>query len=163
MIPVRVAGLAVDARSQPVVILKPMDDPEGDLVLPIWIGHLEATAIVAGLEGTILPRPLTLDLMRELIATLDAEVERISVTKIEEGTFYAEILLNTPKGERILDARPSDAIGLALRTGGTLWVAAEVLQSAGIRVEQDDAADKEETVAEFSKFLEDVDPEDFQG
>ena len=162
MIPVLIAGLAVDARSQPVVILKPLDDEVGQgRILPIWIGGLEAAAIVAGLNEVSPPRPLTLDLMRDMIHTLDAEVERIEVTRLEEGTFFAEITLDTPGGERVLDARPSDAIGLSLRTGTTIWVAEEVLERAGIVMEQD--VDEEAEVAAFSEFLDHVDPEDFQG
>ncbi|NLE99124.1 MAG: bifunctional nuclease family protein [Propionibacterium sp.] len=166
MIPVRIAGLALDVRSQPVVILKPVDDAVANgKVLPIWIGNLEATAILAGMEGAQLPRPLTLDLMRDMISALDATVDRIVVTKIEEGTFYAEITLTTPSGQRILDARPSDAIGLSLRTESALLVAAEVFQAAAILIQQEGepTVDEEEAVAEFSKFLDDVDPEDFQG
>lgn len=164
MIPVRIAGLALDARSQPVVILKPIDEELGHgRILPIWIGGLEAAAIFAGLEGEAPPRPLTLDLMRSMLESLGAEVERIAVTKIEDGTFYAEITLTTPGGERVLDARPSDAIGLSLRTGSVIWVAADVLDEAGIVDEREEEVDEEAEVAAFSEFLAHVDPEDFQG
>ncbi|MHA6513800.1 bifunctional nuclease family protein [Tessaracoccus sp. Z1128] len=164
MIPVRIAGLALDTRSLPVVILKPIDEEAGQgRMLPIWIGGLEAAAIFAGAEGTPPPRPMTLDLMRAIIEVLDAEVERIAVTRIEDGTFYAEITLNTASGQRVLDARPSDAIGLALRTGSVIWVAEAVLGEAGIADEREEAVDEEAEVAAFSEFLANVDPEDFQG
>ena len=164
MIPVRIAGLALDARSQPVVVLKPVDEELGHgRILPIWIGHLEAAAIFAGIEGDPPPRPLTLDLMRAMLDSLGAEVERIAVTRIEDGTFYAEITLNTPGGDRVLDARPSDAIGLSLRTGSVIWVAAEVLDEAGIADDRQEPVDEEAEVAAFSEFLDKVDPEDFQG
>lgn len=164
MIPVRIAGLALDVKQQPVVILKPLDEEPGQgSMLPIWIGGLEAAAILAGADGNPAPRPLTLDLMRAMLESLDAEVERIAVTKLENGTFFAEIRLSTPAGERVLDARPSDAIGLSLRTGSVIWVADEVLEQAGVPDEREGDADEEAEVAAFSEFLEHVDPEDFQG
>lgn len=98
-----------------------------------------------------------------MLESLGAEVERIAVTKIEDGTFYAEITLTTPGGERVLDARPSDAIGLSLRTGSVIWVAADVLDEAGIVDEREEEVDEEAEVAAFSEFLAHVDPEDFQG
>ena len=154
MIPVRIAGLALDVKQQPVVILKPLDEEPGQgSMLPIWIGGLEAAAILAGADGNPAPRPLTLDLMRAMLESLDAEVERIAVTKLENGTFFAEIRLSTPAGERVLDARPSDAIGLA----------DEVLEQAGVPDEREGDADEEAEVAAFSEFLDQVDPEDFQG
>lgn len=164
MIPVRIAGLALDARQQPVVILKPLDEDLGHgRILPIWIGGLEAAAILKGADDTPPPRPLTLDLMRSMLEALDAEVERIAVTRIDDGTFYAEITLNTPLGDRVLDARPSDAIGLSLRTGSVIWVAEDILDQAGIADEREEQVDEEEEVKAFSEFLEHVDPEDFQG
>lgn len=98
-----------------------------------------------------------------MLDSLGAEVERIAVTRIEDGTFYAEITLNTPGGDRVLDARPSDAIGLSLRTGSVIWVAAEVLDEAGIADDRQEPVDEEAEVAAFSEFLDKVDPEDFQG
>ncbi|MDX5398481.1 MAG: bifunctional nuclease family protein, partial [Actinomycetes bacterium] len=124
MIPVRIVGLALDVKSQPVVILKPLgEEPGQGRMLPIWIGGLEATAILMAVEGTPPPRPLTLDLMKSMLETLDAEVERVEITRLEEGTFFAEITVRSPGGLRVLDARPSDSIGLALRTGTQILVA----------------------------------------
>lgn len=164
MIPVRIAGLALDVKQQPVVILKPLDEETGQgRMLPIWIGGLEAAAILAALSDNPPPRPLTLDLMRRLIDAVGADVERIAVTRIEDGTFYAEITLSTSGSEQVLDARPSDAIGLALRTGSVIWVDEEVLERAGIPDEREPEVDEDAEVAAFSEFLEHVDPEDFQG
>ncbi len=164
MIPVSIVGMAVDAMSRPVVVLKPVSEETGSgRMLPIWIGGLEAAAILAGTDGAPPPRPLTLDLMRSMIQSLGATVEQIAVTKIEDGTFYAEITLDSPAGRLVLDARPSDAIGLSLRTGTTIWVAEEVLDDAGIPDERDAPADQEAEVAAFHEFLENIDPEDFQG
>lgn len=164
MIPVRIVGLALDVKSQPVVILKPLgEEPGQGRMLPIWIGGLEATAILMAVEGTPPPRPLTLDLMKAMLETLDAEVERVEITRLEEGTFFAEVTVRSPGGLRVLDARPSDSIGLALRTGTQIWVAEAVFEEAAIPDQTGEAADEEAEVAAFSEFLEHVDPEDFQG
>ncbi|MCB0887760.1 MAG: bifunctional nuclease family protein [Propionibacteriaceae bacterium] len=164
MIPVHIAGLAIDVEQQPVVILKPIGEGAGEgRMLPIWIGGLEAAAIVAALGDTPPPRPLTLDLMRRVLDAVDAEVERVAVTRLENGTFYAEITLRTSNRQQVLDARPSDAIGLALRTGTVIWVAENLLDRAGIPDEREPEADEEEQVAAFHEFLDQVDPEDFQG
>ncbi len=163
MIPVTIASLAVDARSQPVLILKPVDeDPGAGKVLPIWIGHQEATAIVLAVEGTTPPRPLVYDLFARLLRAVDAEVQRVEITRIEDGTFYAEISLRTPAGHRIIDARPSDSVALAVRVGAPIFVADAVMDEAGIR-EPEPQEDDESEVAAFADFLDSVDPEDFRG
>ncbi len=165
MVQVRVVGLAVDSRSQPVILLKPiLEEPGTGTMLPIWIGAQEATSIFIAVEGAEAPRPLAHDLMKTLLETVGAEVERVEVTKIEGGTFYAEITLRTREGRRILDARPSDSIALAARVDAPIWVADEVLEEAGIVDETEGPHEDEEAkLAEFKRFLEEVDPEDFQG
>ena len=165
MVQVRVVGLAVDSRSQPVILLKPiLEEPGTGTMLPIWIGAQEATSIFIAVEGAEAPRPLAHDLMKTLLDTVGAEVERVEVTKIEGGTFYAEITLRTREGRRILDARPSDSIALAARVDAPIWVADEVLEEAGIVDETEGPHEDEEAkLEEFKKFLEEVDPEDFQG
>ncbi|GAA2042415.1 bifunctional nuclease family protein [Agromyces tropicus] len=166
MVQVRVLGIALDAARQHIVLLKPLGDEEGEgRVLPIWIGEQEATSILIALGGDHAPRPLTHDLMVTLLETVDARIERIEVTRIEEGTFYGLLTLVTPTGPLVLDCRPSDAIGLAVRVEAALYVADAVMDEAGIpaeMVEHHDSGD-EEKLEEFKKFLEDVDPEDFQG
>ena len=133
MVQVRVAGVALDASGQHVLLLKPLDQMPGDgLVLPIWIGQLEATSILVAVENADVPRPLAHDLMRLMLLALDASATRVEVTRIDDGTFYAEITITTPLGDRIVDARPSDAIALATRTGAAIWVADEVLAEAGV-------------------------------
>jgi bifunctional DNase/RNase len=165
MVQVRVVGLAVDSRSQPVILLKPiLEEPGTGTMLPIWIGAQEATSIFIAVEGAEAPRPLAHDLMKTLLDTVGAEVERVEVTKIEGGTFYAEITLRTREGRRILDARPSDSIALAARVDAPIWVADEVLEEAGIVDETEGPHEDEDAkLAEFKRFLEEVDPEDFQG
>jgi bifunctional DNase/RNase len=169
MIQVRVAGVALDPTGQHVILLKPIDEIPGEgLILPIWIGQMEATSILVAVEGADVPRPLAHDLMRSLLETLGASVTDVTVARIEDGTFYAEVTLSTSLGERIVDARPSDAIALASRVGASLWVAEEVMDEAGVpdtvtEAESDDVSDPiaRERLDEFKRFLEDVDPEDF--
>lgn len=162
MVQVRVAGVALDASGQHVLLLKPVDQIPGDgLVLPIWIGQLEATSILVAVENAEVPRPLAHDLMGLILTALDASATRVEVTRIEDGTFYAEITLSTALGDRVVDARPSDAVALASRVGAAIWVADEVLTEAGVPdvLTETDAA---ESLDEFKRFLDDVEPEDFE-
>ncbi|MFB7892437.1 bifunctional nuclease family protein [Microbacterium sp. NPDC056044] len=163
MVQVRVAGVALDASGQHVLLLKPVDQIPGDgFVLPIWIGQLEATSILVAVENAEVPRPLAHDLMGLILTALDAVAAKVEVTRIEDGTFYAEITLSTALGERIVDARPSDAVALASRVGAPIWVADAVLAEAGVPdvLTETDAAER---LDEFKRFLDDVEPEDFEG
>ncbi|MFB8385746.1 bifunctional nuclease family protein [Microbacterium sp. NPDC055910] len=164
MVQVRVAGIALDESGQHVLLLKPIDQlPGAGRMLPIWIGALEATSILIAVEGASVPRPLAHDLMKGVIESVDASVERTEITRIDDGTYYAEITLVTPGGIRIIDARPSDAVALASRAGAALWVADAVMEEAGVPDLMSDEVDAEESVDEFKRFLNDVDPDDFRG
>lgn len=166
MVQVRIVGVALDSRAQHLILLKPMDEEVGSgRMLPIWIGAQEATSILIAVEGAEAPRPLSHDLMKTLIEAVGASVERVDVTKIEDGTFYAELQLRTPHGSLVIDSRPSDAIALAARTDAPIWVNDEVLEEAGIVDEGEEIAPEvqEERLDEFRKFLDEVDPDDFQG
>lgn len=163
MVQVRVAGVALDATGQHVLLLKPIDEMPGDgLVLPIWIGQLEATSILVAVEQAPVPRPLAHDLMRTMLDAVDAQVTRVEVTRIDDGTFYAEITLSTALGDRVIDARPSDAVALASRVGSGIWVDEAVMAEAGVPdvLTETDAAER---LDEFKRFLDDVEPEDFEG
>lgn len=160
---VRVAGVALDASGQHVLLLKPIDQLPGDgMVLPIWIGQLEATSILVAVEQAPVPRPLAHDLMRSMIESLGAEIDRVEVTRIDDGTFYAEITLTAGERTLTVDARPSDAVALASRTGTGIWVAEAVMAEAGVPdvLTESDASER---LDEFKKFLDDVEPEDFEG
>lgn len=165
MVQVRVLGVALDASGQHIILLKPLgEEVSQGRVLPIWIGSQEATSILIAVQGEQAPRPLTHDLMKTLLDTVGARVERIEVTRIEDGTFYGEITLSTTSGPLVLDARPSDSVALAARTEAPLFVADEVLEEAGIPAEMvEPQAKEEEALDEFKKFIEEVNPEDFQG
>ena len=164
MVQVRVLGVALDSAMQHIVLLKPiLEEPDEGRVLPIWVGSQEATSIAIGIEGEQAPRPLSHDLMKTLLDTVGASVERVDVTRIDDGTFYAAITLSTPAGRTVLDARPSDSVALAVRVDAPIWVADEVIDEAGIAAGMVELGGDEEKLDEFKRFLEDVDPEDFQG
>ena len=160
----------------PVVILKEVN---GDRYVPILIGMYEASAIEMGLKNIPFPRPMTHDLMTHILEKLQRTVDFIVITKIEDSTFYASIVLYN-EGEKIeIDARPSDAIALALRTKSPILVNEEILAKAGIplkamkreeRVETDEQSEEEmgglgrepmDEMAQFREFLKRVKPEDF--
>jgi uncharacterized protein len=163
MIEVRLATLAVDSRGLPVAILEPAVAAGGARrVLPIWIGTQEATAIMLAAEGATPPRPLVYDLMTTLIDRLDARVQQVAITKLTGGTYYAEITLRTQQGDEIIDARPSDSIALATRTGAPIFVAEAVFAAAEV-VDEATAGEEESEVAAFHDFLDSVAPEDFSG
>lgn len=160
---VRIASLALDPRTnQPVVLLKPLEEvPGSGRLLPIWIGHPEATAILLALEGVDTPRPMTHDLVLSLLGSLETLIERVEITRVDEGTFYAAIILRGEELVRVVDARPSDSIALAIRAGAPIYVADEVLDSAGVPDESVSEVDEEAELQAFRDFLEMVDPEDF--
>ncbi len=161
MVQVRVAGVALDATHQHVLLLKPIEElPGSGSVLPVWIGQLEATSILVAVEGAATPRPLAHDLMRRMLEASGAELVRVEVARIEDGTFYADVTLSTAAGERVVDARPSDAIALATRVGTPIWVADAVMAEAGVAdfLPEEDAS---EHLEEFKRFLDDIEPEDF--
>jgi bifunctional DNase/RNase len=164
MIQVRVVGIALDSAQQRIVLLKPLTQTEDEgQVLPIWVGDQEATSILIAVEGGTPPRPLTHDLMKTLIDAVDARVDRIEVTRLDDGIFYAEITLATPRGKLVIDARPSDSVALAVRVHAPMWVAEDVMEAAGIPASLVDVGGEEAELDDFKKFLENVDPEDFQG
>jgi len=172
MVQVRVGGVALDAAGQHVLLLKPLDMPPGEgRILPVWIGALEATSILVAVEGAEVPRPLAHDLMGDILRSLGGELERAEVTRIDDGTYYAQLTVRSPVGVRLVDARPSDAVALASRLSAPIWVADDVMEEAGVSDilesggesdEQVDEAPPEEKLDEFRRFLEDVDPEDFR-
>ncbi len=167
MIHVRIASLSVDSTSnQPVIILRPVDDEaSGGRLVPIWIGQTEATAILLALQGIVPPRPMTHDLLRNVIAGIGGTLTRIEITRIEEGTFYASIVIARADGSVVeIDARPSDSVALAVRTETPIYIAEEVLeQAAVIEVTEEPGESAEAEIERFREFLDDVDPSDFQG
>jgi bifunctional DNase/RNase len=154
MVEMSVAGIALDAASRsPIVLLR---DPSGRRQVPIWIDQAQAQNILAGINGERSPRPLSHDLMVELMAAGGLTLDRVIIHAIEDNTFRAVIKLSNATGEALeLDARPSDAIALALRTGSTIWMLEEVVVDASIPVDAEaDAVDQED----FRRFLDQTTP-----
>jgi hypothetical protein len=151
-------GVSFDlVGKQPIVLLKTKD---GNRYLPIWIGQPEAAAILMKLQGAATPRPMTHDLVTEILSHLDAQVIRITVTELRENTFFAQITVQMDGTEFEVDSRPSDAIALAIRAEAPIFAADEVIEESAIEFEGDDV-NEEEMVAEFKRFLDDVSPEQF--
>src|ERR671916_1457652 len=137
-------GVSFDlVGKQPIVLLKTSD---GNKFLPIWIGHLEAAAILVKLQNASTPRPMTHDLVTDILGQLDAEVVSVAVTELRENTFYARITLQQNGSEIEIDSRPSDAIALAVRFRATIYAADEVIEESGIEFEGE-GAEAEEGVA----------------
>lgn len=158
MIRLSLVGVRVEVpTNQPIVLLR---EEEGGRHLPIFIGPPEATAIVYALQGMDTPRPMTHDLFTTVLDELGAELERVVITDLQEGTFYAELELRRDGTSLRISARPSDAIALAVRQDDAVPIFAEeaVLDEAGV---QFDAEDEESQVEEFREFLDTVSPEDF--
>jgi uncharacterized protein len=152
-------GVSFDmVGKQPIVLLKTAD---GNKFLPIWIGHPEAAAILMKLQGAATPRPMTHDLVTDMLARLEARVIRIAVTELRENTFYAMITVALNGSEIEIDSRPSDAIALAVRSGAPIFAADDVIEESAIEFEHEEDVNQEEVVEEFKKFLDEVKPEDF--
>jgi bifunctional DNase/RNase len=142
---------------QPIVLLKTVDD---NRFLPIWIGHPEAAAILMKLQGADTPRPMTHDLIVDMLDQADTTCERISITELRDNTFYASITLSIAGSEIEIDSRPSDALALAVRMSAPIFVADEVIDESSIEFEQGEE-DNDEVVEKFKDFLDDISPEDF--
>jgi hypothetical protein len=147
-----VVGVRVELPSnQPIVLLK---ESEGERYLPIWIGAVEATAIAHAQQGVVTARPMTHDLMRDLLQALQARVDRVVITELQEGTFLSHLVFAS--GLEV-SSRPSDAIALALRMGVPVFAEDSVLDSAGIAVPDE----QENEVEKFREFLDTISPDDF--
>ena len=140
MVAMQVVGVRIEMPSnQPIVLLKEID---GVRFLPIWVGAVEATAIAFAQQGVIPPRPLTHDLMQDIVESLDATLTAVQVTAMEEGVFMASLLMRDPNGNAVsVSARPSDAIALALRTHSNILADSDLLDSVGIEIPEDVAQD----------------------
>lgn len=154
---VKLEGLALDMTTNtPVVVLT----PEGlDKVLPIWIGHAEAWAIAMELSGVGAKRPLTHDLLKNMLEELEAHVERVEITELKEQTFYALIHIRTNGHVKTIDARPSDSIAIALKTGAAIFVNEELFNMSA-----DPSADKPPIPTDRESLrdrLKNINPEDF--
>ena len=147
-----VVGVRVEMPSNsPIVLLK---ETQGDRYLPIWIGAVEATAIAFAQQGMVSLRPLTHDLFRDVLETLNVQLRTVNITALRDGIFYADLVFSN--GAEV-SARPSDSIALALRTGASIFASDEILDEAGVAIPDE----QEDEVEKFREFLDTISPEDF--
>jgi bifunctional DNase/RNase len=150
---VDVLGVRVEMPdNRPIVLLR---DAEGKRYLPIWIGAVEATAIAFAQQGVVPPRPLTHDLLKDVLDSTGNELSEVRITEVKDNIFFATLVLTS--GVEV-SARPSDSIALALRTGSRILCSEEVLAEAGLEA----PAEQEDEVEKFREFLDQVSPEDFE-
>ena len=154
----KIRGLMMDpVTNMPIVVLK---DVRGQAILPIWVGVYEANAIALEIEKVQTPRPMTHDLLCDILGELDVKCTQVSVTELRENTFFASITLSVAGRELEIDSRPSDAIALAVRSGAPIYAAEEVISEWAIEFEHD-VEESEDVVEKFKEFLDEVSPEDF--
>jgi bifunctional DNase/RNase len=151
-------GVSFDmVGKQPIVLLKTVDSNK---FLPIWIGHPEAAAILMKLQGATTPRPMTHDLVCDMLGELEVRCTQVAVTELRDNTFFAAITLNVAGRDVEIDSRPSDALAIAVRSGAPIFAAEEVIAESAIEFEHE-VEDTEEVVDRFKEFLDQVSPEDF--
>lgn len=157
MIEMKVMGIALDTRSgSPIVVLHDLDNRRA---LPIWIGSAEASAIIRKIEKLSVTRPMTHDLIIDIIKKTGYEITKIEINNVEEETYYATIFLNKDEEELIIDSRPSDAIAVAMRADAPIFVTANVLANGAVST---DSAKDEEEAEEFKDFIQNIKPSDFE-
>jgi uncharacterized protein len=158
MIEMRVMGIALDTRTgAPIVVLH---DKDNRRALPIWIGSAEASAIIRKIENLTVARPMTHDLIIEIIEKTGYKLDRIEISDVEKETYFASLILQNESGEEIeIDSRPSDAIAVAIRIDAPIFVSPKVLSSGAIST---DSAKDEEESKEFKDFIQSVKPSDFE-
>jgi bifunctional DNase/RNase len=160
-----VGGLTLDPVTKtPIVILR---DSDNKLNLPIWIGLLEATAMATEIEGVKMARPMTHDLLRNILGEVGCAVDSIEITELKENTYYAMVRLRLAGRELNIDSRPSDAIALALRTKSPIYVAKAVLEASSVLQQSEDTTTPVENISNVSQekwaeILEKMSPEDFK-
>ena len=158
MIEMKVMGIALDTRTgSPIVVLH---DKENRRALPIWIGSAEASAIIRKIENLNVSRPMTHDLIINIIEQTGYKLEKIEINDVEKDTYYATLYIKDEKDNVIeIDSRPSDAIAIAIRVDAPIYVTANVLSNGSVST---DSAKDEEEAQEFKKFIQDIKPSDFE-
>ena len=151
------AGVRIELpTNQPIVLLR---EAEGERFLPIWIGQAEAAAIALALQGVVTPRPMTHDLLKNILEEMAVTVNSIAITELRDGTFYAVINMQRNGTAYEISSSPSDAIALAVRLQCKIFASEDVLSEASILIP---SGDEDEEVQKFREFLEGVNPEDFE-
>ena len=151
-------GVSFDmVGKQPIVLLKAVDSNK---FLPIWIGHPEAAAILMRLQGASTPRPMTHDLLVDILGEVETKCVQVAVTELRDNTYFATVTLKVDGREIEVDSRPSDALALAVRSGAPIFAAEDVIAESAIEFEHE-VEDTEDVVDRFKDFLDEVSPEDF--
>lgn len=162
MVELTLIGVRVELpANQPIVLLK---EREGERYLPIWIGAAEATAIALAMQGVQPPRPMTHDLMKNVLEELQVSLDKIVITELLDGTFYSVIHMSRNGSTHEISSRPSDAIALAVRADIPIFAHEDVLGEASVMIREDEDEDEEQAeqqVEQFKEFLDQVNPEDF--
>ena len=157
MIEMKVMGIALDTRSgSPIVVLHDLDNRRA---LPIWIGSAEASAIIRKLEKLSVSRPMTHDLIVDIVKKTGYVIDRVEINDVEKETYYATIFLSDGENEITIDSRPSDAIAVAMRAEAHIFVTANVLMNGAVST---DSARDEEEAEEFKDFIQNIKPSDFE-
>ena len=157
MIEMKVMGIALDTRTgSPIVVLHDLDNRRA---LPIWIGSAEASAIIRKIEKLSVTRPMTHDLIVDIVKQTGYSVDRVEINDVEKETYYATIFLTTGEKEITIDSRPSDAIAVAMRADAPILVTANVLMNGAVST---DSARDEEEAEEFKDFIQSIKPSDFE-
>lgn len=157
VVPMDLVGVRIELPTNtPILLLR---ETGGDRYLPIWIGTVEATAIALALEGVEPKRPMTHDLLKLVTESLGGRVDKVIVTDLKDGTFFADLVIEREGEEVTVSSRPSDAIALAARTETPVFASRDVLDEAGVEI-RDEA--EEDEIERFREFLEEVTPEDFE-
>jgi uncharacterized protein len=166
MVEMRLSAVRVEMPSQtPILLLQ--ETSGANRTLPIYIGPAEAQAIAYALQGVVTPRPLTHDLLRDVLIELGATVDCIVITELRERTFYAEIRLTLGGQHHTVSARPSDAVALAVRVQATIYAEDALLDAEGVILQTEEAETEEspeadDLVSQFREFIEGINPEDFE-
>lgn len=159
LIEMKVTGLTIDPfTSMPIIILKDLEEKSA---LPIWVGLIEASAIATELENIKLSRPMTHDLMKNMLDSLNVRVSKVTVSELHDNTFYAHVILTQNGKEIDLDARPSDAIAIALRTKAPIFVAKEVIDKSRKIDLAKEGIDESLDKKKWTEILDNLSPEDF--
>jgi len=157
MIEMKISGIVLDPQSRsPIIVLRDMDDRRA---LLIWIGNVEANAIMLILERIKLLRPITHDLINNIFQAINITLQHVLINDMQESTFFAQLHLKTDNGKYIIDSRPSDAIALALRSNAPIFVSEQVMATSSIPINPNQ--DEEET-QKFKRFIENLKPSDFK-
>jgi len=156
-VPMDLVGIRIELPTNtPILLLR---EKGGERYLPIWINTPEATAIALAHDGIRPERPLTHDLLASLIEELGASVAEVVVTELRGGTFYADLRIMVGDDVHTISSRPSDAVAIAVRTEAPLFASRELLDEAGVHIQDEDDEDE---IAKFREFLDRIDPDDFE-